>query len=174
MFAHQRKLPLVILRTSRFFPEEDDNASVRNRFSLDNAQLNELLYRRADLDDMVQAHLLALERAGELRFGRFIISAPTPFRRGDLEQLRREPETVVRRLFPSAAQVYAKRSWSMFPEIDRVYVSERAVAELGWRPRWDFARGLQLLMAKTFAARSLALSAARVITPSNSVKGRTR
>jgi UDP-glucose 4-epimerase len=145
MFAHHRKLPLVILRTSRFFPEEDDNASVRNRFSLDNAQLNELLYRRADLDDIVQAHLLALERAPELRFGRYIISAPTPFRRGDLAQLRREPETVVRRLFPSAAQVYAGRGWSMFPEIDRVYVSERAVAELRWRPRWDFAWALRLL-----------------------------
>lgn len=145
MFAHQRKLPLAILRTSRFFPEEDDTASVRNRFSLDNAQLNELLYRRADLDDMVQAHLLALERARELRFGRYIISAPTPFRQGDLAQLRREPEMVVRRLFPSAAQIYAKRGWSMFPEIDRVYVSERAVADLGWRPRWDFAHALQLL-----------------------------
>lgn len=145
MFAHQRKLPLVILRTSRFFPKEDDSASVRNRFSVDNAQLNELLYRRADLDDIVQAHLLALKRAPELRFGRYIISAPTPFRRGDLAQLRREPEIVVRRLFPSAAQVYARRGWSMFPEIDRVYVSERAVAELRWRPRWDFARALRLL-----------------------------
>lgn len=145
MFAYRRKLPLVILRTSRFFPEEDDRASVRNRFSLDNAQVNELLYRRADLDDIVQAHLLALERAGQLRFGRYIISAPTPFRRSDLAQLRREPETVVRRLFPAAAKVYARRGWSMFAEIDRVYVSERAVADLGWRPRWDFARALQLL-----------------------------
>jgi hypothetical protein len=44
--------PTTALRAScspargRFFPEDDDNASVRNRFSLDDAQLNELLCRR--------------------------------------------------------------------------------------------------------------------------------
>lgn len=145
MFAHQRELPLVILRTSRFFPEEDDRASVRTRFNLDNVQLNELLYRRVDLDDVVQAHLLALERAPQLRFGRYVISAPTPFRQTDLALLRRKPEAVVHRLFPSAEPIYAGRGWSMFSEIDRVYVSERAVAELGWRPRWDFAHALRLL-----------------------------
>src|SRR5262249_52859749 len=137
--------PLVILRTSRFFPEEDDRASARSRFSLDNAQLNELPYRRVDLDDVVQAHLLAQERATQLRFGRYVISAPTPFRQTDLAQLRREPEAVIRRLFPGVEQIYARNGWSMFPEIDRVYVSERAVAELGWRPRWDFAQALLLL-----------------------------
>ncbi|MNL83045.1 hypothetical protein D3C87_2105920 [compost metagenome] len=33
----------------------------------------------------------------------------------------------------------------MFPEIDRVYVNERARRELGWSPEYDFARVLQSL-----------------------------
>jgi hypothetical protein len=41
---------------------------IRQRFSRDNAQLNELLYRRVDLEDVVAAHLLALERATSLGF----------------------------------------------------------------------------------------------------------
>ncbi len=145
MFAYRRKLSLIILRTSRFFPEEDDSVAVRNRFSLDNAQLNELLYRRVDLDDVVQAHLLALERAPQLRFGRYIISAPTPFRKSDLLQLRQQPAVVVQRLFPDAEEIYARKGWSMFDEIDRVYVSQRAISALGWRPRWNFARALRLV-----------------------------
>jgi UDP-glucose 4-epimerase len=145
IFAHQRKLPIIILRTSRFFPEEDDSSAIRNRFSRDNAQLNELLYRRVDVDDVVQAHLMAIERAPQLGFGRFIVSAPTPFSRSDLGELRRNPRAVVWRLFPEAEEVYTERSWSMFDEIDRVYVSEFAVSKLGWRPRWDFYRALRCL-----------------------------
>jgi UDP-glucose 4-epimerase len=33
----------------------------------------------------------------------------------------------------------------MFPSIDRVYVNRRAVAELGWRPKYDFASVLDSL-----------------------------
>jgi UDP-glucose 4-epimerase len=42
----------------------------------------------------------------------------------------------------------------MFPRIDRVYVNERARQELGWRPRYDFARVLDLLeRGETFSSR---------------------
>jgi UDP-glucose 4-epimerase len=105
-FARERRLPVVILRTSRFFPEEDDSASIRNRYGLDNVQVNELLYRRVDLDDVVQAHLLAADREPQLEFDRFIVSAPSPFDRGDLEMLRQNPAAVVWRLFPKAEQLY--------------------------------------------------------------------
>ena len=33
----------------------------------------------------------------------------------------------------------------MFPSIDRVYVNERARRELGWCPRYDFRRVVELL-----------------------------
>lgn len=145
LFANRRRLPVIILRTSRFFDQEDDSPTIRHRFSRDNAQLIELLYRRVDLDDAVQAHLLALEHAPRLNFGRFIVSAPTPFSREDLAALRRAPRAAVARLFPETEQLFAERGWSMFDEIDRVYVSELAVANLGWAPRWDFGQALKHL-----------------------------
>ena len=72
-------LPIVILRTSRFFPEADDRDDVRAAYEDANLKVNELLYRRVDLEDVVDAHRLALERAPELGFGRYIVSATTPF-----------------------------------------------------------------------------------------------
>jgi UDP-glucose 4-epimerase len=35
----------------------------------------------------------------------------------------------------------------MFPSIDRVYDNRAAVAELGWRPLYDFRRALDRLAA---------------------------
>ncbi|TBR39008.1 MULTISPECIES: NAD-dependent epimerase/dehydratase family protein [Dyella] len=161
MFAHKKRLPVVVLRTSRFFPEEDDSASVRQRFSLDNAQLNELLYRRVDLDDLVQAHLLALEHAARLGFGRFIVSAPSPFRHEHLATLRRHPWDVVRGLFPDAQSIYGDRGWSMFDELDRVYVSQSAVESLGWRPRYDYAHALAHVAAGRDFRSPLAVAVGR-------------
>ncbi len=77
-------LPCLVLRTARFFPEDDDNRAHRQSFDNDNLKVNELLYRRADIEDVVTAHLLALEKAPALGFDRFIISATTPFTRDDL------------------------------------------------------------------------------------------
>ena len=54
-------LPILILRTSRFFPEADDRDEVRDAYADANLKVNELLYRRADLEDIVEAHRLALE-----------------------------------------------------------------------------------------------------------------
>lgn len=145
MFARRRGLPVIVLRTSRFFPEEDDTAAIRTRYSTENAQLNELLYRRADLADLVDAHLLALDHAPALGFARFIASAPTPFTQGDLADLRRDPASVVWRLFPEAEALYAEKGWAMFDEIDRVYVSQPAIDALGWQPKWDFAGAIARL-----------------------------
>lgn len=145
LFARKRHLPAVILRTSRFFPEEDDNAEIRNRYTLDNAQTNELLYRRVDIEDVVSAHLLALEKAPEIRFDRYIISATTPFGQGDLTELRRNAPATVARLCPEHAGLYAALGWEMFPEIDRVYINTHAREALGWRPRYDFRHALECL-----------------------------
>jgi nucleoside-diphosphate-sugar epimerase len=140
-------LAVVILRTSRFFPEGDDRDDVRAAYADANAKVNELLYRRVDLADAVGAHRLALERAPEIGFGRYIISATTPFSRDDLPELRADAPAVVRRLFPNYEAVYAERGWSMFPQIERVYVNDRARMELGWAPRRDFGYALDRLAA---------------------------
>jgi UDP-glucose 4-epimerase len=95
----------------------------------------------------VAAHLLAVEKAPAIGFGRYIVSATTPFTPGDLQELRTDAALVVRRRMPGYEAVYARRGWSMFPGIDRVYVNERARRELGWKPRYDFARIIDLLRA---------------------------
>src|SRR3954467_9377242 len=56
-------LPVVILRTSRFFPEPDDRDEGRPAYSDANLKANEYLYRRVDLQDVVDAHLLAMAKA---------------------------------------------------------------------------------------------------------------
>ena len=151
-------LPCLILRTSRFFPEEDDRDEIRNGYPDMNVKVNELLYRRGDIEDMVGAHRLALERAGEIGFGRYIVSATTPFTRDDLAELRADATAVVRRLFPDYEAIYAERDWSMFPSIDRVYDNTRAREELGWAPRYDFRHALDRLAAGEDPRSELALT----------------
>ena len=140
-------LPCLILRTSRFFPEADDREAIRAAYEDANAKVNELLYRRVDIEDVVSAHTLALQRAADIGFGRYIISATTPFTTADLPQLRADAPAVVKRRFPDYEEIYAERGWRMFGAIERVYVNERARRELGWTPQYDFRRALDLLAA---------------------------
>ena len=142
IFHLRTGMPCLILRTSRFFPEEDDHAETRERYDDRNAKVNEFLHRRVDVADVVDAHLLAMGHAHRIGFGRTILSATTPFTRDDCAELNRDAPAVVRRLFPQYAEIYARRGWTMFPRIDRVYVNDRARQELGWKPRYDFAHVL--------------------------------
>jgi UDP-glucose 4-epimerase len=118
---------------------------MRSAYTLENAQANELLYRRLDIADAVSAHLLAVERGPELGFGRYIVSATTPFEPRHLAALARDAAGLVRELYPDCAQLFAARGWRLFPEIDRVYVNDRARRELGWHPEFDFAHVLSSL-----------------------------
>lgn len=141
------RLPCLILRTSRFFPEPDDSESARTAYDDLNLKVNELLYRRVDLQDVVSAHLLALERAEEIGFARYLISATTPFRRDQVDLLRRDLPSVVAELFPDYEEIYESRGWSMLPGVDRVYDNALAVRELGFAPRYDFRHALDRLAA---------------------------
>lgn len=147
LVARDAGLPCVVLRTSRFFPEQDDDERARRTYPDANLKVNELLYRRVDLADVVDAHLAALVRARDLGFGRYVVSATTPFRPGDVAELRRDAPAVVARLFPDYPDVYDRLGWRMVPSIDRVYVNARARTELGWTPRFDFRTALDLLRA---------------------------
>lgn len=138
-------LPCVVLRTSRFFPEDDDDATMREAYADGNLKANEHLHRRVDIDDAVTAHCLAVERAPSIGFSTFIVSATPPFSRGDLAALRADAPLVVERLFPDYRAVYAKCGYRMFPRIERVYDNARARAELGWTPRHDFRHVLDCL-----------------------------
>jgi UDP-glucose 4-epimerase len=147
MVAGQHGLPTIILRTSRFFPEDDDVEATRSAFSRDNIQLLELLYRRGDVADMASAHLAALERASDIGFGRYIVSATSPFTKDDLAALHRDAEGVITRLYPQAKALFAARDWHFLPKIDRVYDNGRARRDLGWEPVHDFGHGLSCLEA---------------------------
>ena len=145
LYHRTQGLACLVLRTSRFFPEEDDHAPTREAYTGDNAKMNELLHRRVDIEDVVSAHLAALERASSIGFGRYVISATTPLTPADLAALRADAPGVVERLFPEYVEIYGRRGWRMFPSIDRVYVNAKARDELGWRPRHDFGTALARL-----------------------------
>lgn len=139
LFHRNHNLPCLVLRTSRFFPEPDDDPDTREAYADANVKANEFLYRRADVQDLVDAHLLAIERAPQLGFGRYILSATTPFTQDDLADLRRDAAAVVARHVPGFTSEYARRGWRMFPDIGRVYVNAHARHDLMWHPRYDFA-----------------------------------
>jgi UDP-glucose 4-epimerase len=146
--AHKKhRLPILVLRTSRFFPEEDDDSNIRQRYETANAQANELLYRRVDIEDAVAAVLLALEKAPNIGFSRYIVSATTPFSPADLAMLGKDAARVVCRIFCDTEALFAARGWKLFPQIDRVYVNDVARADLGWKPKYDFAYVLECLRA---------------------------
>jgi UDP-glucose 4-epimerase len=147
LFHRNKGLGCIVLRTSRFFPEEDDNKALREAYADDNLKLNEYLFRRVDLEDVVSAHLLAAKRASAIGFGRYIISATTPFSPADLPELRVDAAVAVRRRVPDCEAEYTRRGWKMVPSIDRVYVNERARDELGWQPRYSFKSIIDRLRA---------------------------
>ncbi|HYL74533.1 MAG TPA: NAD(P)-dependent oxidoreductase [Bryobacteraceae bacterium] len=158
LFHRNCGLPCLILRTSRFFPEPDDRKEIRDSYADANAKVNEFLYRRADIEDIATAHILALQKAPAIGFDRYIVSATTPFTQDDLPELRVNAPAVVRRYVPGYEEVYAARGWSMFPAIDRVYVNDRARADLEWRPRYNFANIVDRVAAGEDYRSSLALA----------------
>jgi UDP-glucose 4-epimerase len=145
LFHRNEGLATIVLRTSRFFPEPDDEPEARAAFSDDNLKANEFLFRRVAIEDVVEAHWLAAERAPGLGFGQFIVSATTPFRREDIARLRIDADAVARERVPGWEPVYARRGWRMPTNIDRVYDNSLARTTLGWRPKWNFAAILRRL-----------------------------
>ncbi len=61
LFARDRGLPSIVLRTGRFFPEQDDDETARLSYDSTNLKVNEFLYRRADIADVAHAHLRLIE-----------------------------------------------------------------------------------------------------------------
>ena len=157
--AHREHgLPCLILRTSRFFPEPDDRDEVRAAFEDANLKVVELLNRRVDIEDVVSAHRLALERAEAIGFARYIVSATTPFTREDLAGLRGDAAAVIGRRVPDAEAVFSARGWRFPDSLDRVYDNARAREELGWEPAWDFRRALDAVAAGEEPRSALAVA----------------
>jgi UDP-glucose 4-epimerase len=143
--VHERSgLNVVVLRTGRFFPEEDDMAHKIIQ-SGENTKANEFLFRRLTVEDAAEAHVIALARAPKLGFDTFIISALTSFHPEDCEDLMHDAPAVVAHYYPRYREIYARRGWTMFDSIDRVYDASKAMRRLGFVCRTGFREILDQL-----------------------------
>lgn len=135
LYHRDHGIACMILRTGRFFPEDDDTID-----ALDGANLkaNEFLNRRLTVEDAAEAHLLALDRAPALGCETFILSAPIAFARGDAPGLKQDAAAVIARYYPDVAALYAARGWQLPQSIGRVYDPGHAERLLGFRARTDF------------------------------------
>ncbi|KAK4452850.1 NAD dependent epimerase/dehydratase family protein [Podospora aff. communis PSN243] len=148
LFHKEHGLPVVVLRTSRFFPEGDDDDERREAMEDANLKVCELAYRRVDIEDVVRACVCALRKAKEVRFGKYIISAPPPVVEKTEEVLRgldEDAARVVKGAVPAAEAVFAERGWRFLERMDRVYDSSKAVRELGWQPEYTFEKVVKRL-----------------------------
>lgn len=125
-------LPITILRISRCFPEAAPHMAAYR------------LHRGVDARDVAEAHALALaETAPGLR--RYVVSALTPFLPQDLDELLADAPAVLQRRAPALVEAFARRGWALPRSIDRVYSPQRAMDELGWKPRYGFDEVLRML-----------------------------
>ena len=147
LVAAQTRMPVLVLRTSRFFPEEDDDEDRRTAMGDANLKVLELAYRRCDIEDIVSATTCAMAKAKEIGWGKYIISAPPPFTNDaeTLAALDRDPAEVFRKMAPGVDEVFARQGWKHLARVDRVYDSSKAVRELGWRPKYTFARTVEMV-----------------------------
>jgi len=142
LYAREHGLASVVLRTARFFPEDDDT---HQSPSGENLKAIEFLHRRLTAEDAAEAHLAALDRAPELGFDTFIVSAPTPFDRSEAAELKRDAAAVIARHFPEAPTLFAARGWTLPASLGRVYDAGHAERRLGFRCRTGFAQVLEVL-----------------------------
>ncbi len=133
------RLPCLILRTSRFFPEDDDHAQTRDAYDAGESQGERIsLSARRHRRRGERAPACARTRAGDrLR--------PVHHQRNDTVRARRRRSVADRRPasrwpreYLDYEAEYRRRGWRMFPSLDRVYVNDHARTELNWRPRYDF------------------------------------
>ena len=142
LIHREHGIHVAILRTGRFFPEDDDTHAVP---SGPNLKANELLNRRLTVEDAAAAHLAALEAAPTIGCDTFILSAPPPFTREEAGELARDARAVIARHYPDAAALYAAKGWVLPDVIDRVYDPSHAERRFGWRAKSDFGSVLAAL-----------------------------
>jgi UDP-glucose 4-epimerase len=135
-------LNCVVLRTARFFPEDDDTIGDLDGLNL---KANEFLNRRLTVEDAADAHVVALKRAPAIGFDIFIVSASPPFTRADAKALKTDPAALIAGRFPDAPALCAERGWRLPASIGRVYDPGRAERVLGIRCKTDFGRVLDAL-----------------------------
>ena len=135
-------LPVVALRVSRFFPEDDDTHEAP---SGENLKANEFLNRRLTVEDCAAAHLAALDAAPRIGWSTYVVSASPPFTRADAARLKHDAVALIAERFPDAPALYAARGWVLPDSIGRVYDPSAIERDLGFRCETDFAAVLAAL-----------------------------
>jgi nucleoside-diphosphate-sugar epimerase len=129
--AEQGGPPVTILRMSRCFPEPAPLMAAYR------------LHRGVDARDVASAHELALKPFNQPH-RTYVISGATPFLPEDTAALLSDAPSVLKMRAPQLVEAFARRGWPLPASIDRVYVSARAEAELGWQPRYGFEEVLDM------------------------------
>ena len=81
LLARDQRLPCLVLRTSRFFPEPDDLDEARSAYDDLNLKVNELV-TAASISRTSSPRTCSRSSAhSAIGFGRYVISATTPFTR---------------------------------------------------------------------------------------------
>lgn len=117
------KLKISVIRMSRCFPETVEKMAVYR------------LHRGVDYRDVADAHIIASEVNKTKNMDIFVISGKTPFLKSDLEELAKNPESVIRKRHPELANEFDKRKWSFPKSIDRVYDPSYSEKKLGWKSK---------------------------------------
>ncbi len=123
--ASREGLPCISLRMSRCFPEPEHLMAIYR------------LYRGVDGRDVAEAHALAVA-AKATGYQVYNISARTPFTEADCPMLLEDAASVILKYYPWAREEFVKHVWRLPTEIDRVYVIDKAVTELGYAPKYNF------------------------------------
>jgi len=76
----------------------------------------------------------------------------------DLQGLNSNAPAIVRKRAPGYQEIYNQFGWKMFDKINRVYVNDAARADLGWRPKYDFAHILKCLQKGNYPRSPIAES----------------
>ncbi|MEG9269385.1 NAD-dependent epimerase/dehydratase family protein [Qipengyuania sp. Mu-71] len=142
LFAEEHAINIAILRTGRFFPEDDDTDRA---LAGENMKANEFLNRRLSAADAARAHVVALDGVLGQGCETFVLSAPPPFARTETAELARDARAVIARHFPDAADLYAARGWQLPATITRVYDPAKAQRLLGFSCETSFASVLDAL-----------------------------
>ena len=142
LYSAMHGLDVAILRTGRFFPEDDDTLE---QPSGPNLKANEFLNRRLTVEDAADAHIAALDKIGGLGCETFLLSAPPPFDRSEATELMRDAPAIIARKFPRVEEIYRQRGWVLPETIERVYDPAKAERLLDFRCKTDFAAILSAL-----------------------------
>ncbi len=128
-YCLQSKIKVIALRPPNFTPKPP----IQNEAAL--------LSGCAVVDDVASAHIKAITAWDKLQnnFTAFFITQSFPYSSDDIEQLVKDPKSVVEKYYPGAWDWFLKHGITLHP-VPAYYDNSRAKLMLGWEPKFTFER----------------------------------